>query len=52
VKLEQTLDKTLRALYEAKIPHLVSGGYALQDSGHDTNFEVRLQAGGLVPNGR
>jgi hypothetical protein len=32
-KLEQTLDKALRALYGANIPHLVTGGYAVQEYG-------------------
>jgi hypothetical protein len=87
-KLEETLDKALRALYEANIPHVVTGGYALQEYGclhhtdnidlvvpdvarafealtrhgfephrsgrtivldPDTTFEVRLHAGGSVP---
>ena len=32
-KLEQTLDKAVRALYEGNIPHLVTGGYAVQEYG-------------------
>jgi hypothetical protein len=87
-KLEQTLDKAVRALFHAEIPHLVTGGYALQEYGclrhtdnidlvvpdmahahaalrangfqphrsartvvvdPDTDFEVRLYAGGSVP---
>jgi hypothetical protein len=86
-KLEQTLDKAVRALYAAGIPHLVTGGYALQEYGclrhtdnvdlivpdiaqtfevltrngfephcsaqtivvdPDTNFEVRVHAGGSI----
>jgi hypothetical protein len=31
--LEQTLDKAVRALSRAKIPHLVTGGYAAQEYG-------------------
>ena len=31
--LEQTLDKAVRALYRAEIPHLVTGGYAAQEYG-------------------
>lgn len=32
-KLEHTLNKAVRALYGADIPHLVTGGYALQEYG-------------------
>jgi hypothetical protein len=32
-KLEQTLNKAVRALYDAEIPHLVTGGYAAQEYG-------------------
>ena len=32
-KLGQTLDKAVRALFRAEIPHLVTGGYALQEYG-------------------
>jgi hypothetical protein len=31
--LEQTLDRAVRALSRAKIPHLVTGGYAAQEYG-------------------
>ena len=87
--LEQTLDKAVGALYSAGIPHLVTGGYAVQEYGclrytdnvdlivrdvarafavlqgsgfqphgssqtvvvdPETGFEVRLHAGGSVPN--
>jgi hypothetical protein len=87
--LEETLEKAVRALYGAEIPHLVTGGYAAQEYGclrytdnvdlivpniarafaallrsgfhphrssqttvidPDTGFEVRLHAGGGVPN--
>jgi hypothetical protein len=42
-KLDQTLDKALRALYRAEIPHLVTGGYALQEYGclrHTDNIDL------------
>ena len=89
-KLEQTLDKAVSALYIAEIPHLVTGGYAVQEYGclrhtdnvdlivpdvtlafevltrngfvprdssrtvlvdPNTDFELRLHAGGSIPNG-
>src|ERR1700731_3408371 len=46
-KLEQTLDKAVRALFHANIPHLVAGGYALQEYGclrHTDNIDL------VVPN--
>jgi hypothetical protein len=42
-KLEQTLDKAVRALFYAEIPHLVTGGYALQEHGylrHTDNIDL------------
>jgi len=42
-KLEQTLDKAVRALYIAEIPHLVMGGYAVQEYGclrHADNIDL------------
>jgi hypothetical protein len=87
--LEQTLDKAVQALYRAEIPHMVTGGYAMQEYGclrytdnvdlivpdiarafaalmscgfqphasaqtivvdPESGFEVRLHAGGSVPN--
>lgn len=47
-KLEQTLDKAMRALYIAEIPHLVIGGYAVQEHGclrHTDNIDL------VVPDG-
>jgi hypothetical protein len=42
-KLEQRLDRALQALFRAKIPHLVTGGYALQEYGvlrHTDNIDL------------
>jgi hypothetical protein len=42
-KLEQTLDKAVRALFRAEIPHLVTRGYALQEYGclrHTDNIDL------------
>jgi hypothetical protein len=42
-KLEQTLDRAVCALYGAEIPHLVTGGYALQEYGcrrHTDNVDL------------
>jgi hypothetical protein len=42
-KLEQTLDKSVQALFRAEVPHLVTGGYALQEYGclrHTDNIDL------------
>ena len=42
-RLEETLKKAVRALFQAAIPHLVTGGYAAQELGsfrHTNNIDL------------
>jgi hypothetical protein len=42
-RLEETLNKAVRALFDAEIPHLVAGGYAAQQHGslrHTDNVDL------------
>jgi hypothetical protein len=42
-RLEETLNKAVRALFDAEIPHLVAGGYAAQEHGclrHTDNVDL------------